>query len=127
MKFLADTHLLLWLAEDNPRLSSRAKSLLLDATHEVYFSSASIWEISIKYPLGRSEIDIPAGELHAGMKRYGFLELPVTSEHALAVADLPSTHGDPFDRILVAQAKVEDMQLLTADRTLSTYPGVLRV
>jgi PIN domain nuclease of toxin-antitoxin system len=124
MKILADTHLLIWLATDSPKLTVKAKSLLLDSANDAFFSAASIWELAIKFALRRSsDFDMPPEELRNGLLLYGFHELPVTSEHGLAVGRLPSPHGDPFDRLLAAQALLEGITLLTADRELSAYPN----
>ena len=124
MKLLPDTHLLIWLAMDSPRLTEDAKTLLLDPANEIFFSAASVWEVAIKFTLGRSpEFTLPPEDLRNGMLLHGLRELRVSSEHAMAIRSLPSTHGDPFDRLLVAQAMIEGLTLLTGDATLSTYPG----
>ena len=122
MRLLLDTHTLLWLMEDNPRLSPSAHSLILNAS-EVYVSSASIWEIAIKSRLGKIEEDpeIVVEQLEAA----GLKELPVTNRHAVATARLPLLHRDPFDRLLIAQAMAELMQLLTADPQLAAYSDLV--
>ena len=121
MKLLLDTHLLLWAAMDN--LSEEAKKLLLDENNILYFSPASIWEIVIKKSLGRDDFNVDAEVLRRGLLDNQYLELPITSQHALAVSDLPAIHKDPFDRILLAQAKSEGFSLVTSDSLLRKYAG----
>lgn len=115
--FLADTHVLLWSVMDNPRLSRRHREILAsDAI--VHASAASLWEISIKQSRGR--LDAP-GDLASLLPRMRFLPLAITLEHAQAVAQLPFHHGDPFDRMLVAQAGIEGLTLMTVDERLAAY------
>ena len=121
MKLLLDTHLLLWAAMDN--LSEEAKKLLLDENNTLYFSPASIWEIVIKKSLGRDDFNVDAEVLRRGLLDNQYLELLITSQHALAVSDLPAIHKDPFDRILLAQAKSEGFSLVTSDSLLRKYAG----
>jgi PIN domain nuclease of toxin-antitoxin system len=118
MHLLLDTHVLLWLMNNDPRLSRQAHSLIVNAS-EVYVSSASIWEIAIKSRLGKIEEDaeVVAEKLEAA----GLSELHVTHRHAVATGKLPLLHRDPFDRLLVAQAICEPMRLLTADPQLKAY------
>jgi PIN domain nuclease of toxin-antitoxin system len=118
MRLLLDTLTLLWLLEDNPRLSPSARSLIVSAS-EVYVSSATIWEISIKARLGKIRTD--PEEVLVLMERAGLRELPVNGRHAVAIRSLPLVHRDPFDRMLVAQAMCESMRLLTADPQLAAY------
>ena len=106
MKYLLDTHLLIWAAGDEPRLSRSARDLLEDEDNAVIFSAASIWEISIKAALGRSSFQLSAAVFRRGLIEVGYRELDITSAHAVAVGDLPRIHSDPFDRMLVAQAMV---------------------
>ena len=96
------------------------------AGHELVFSSASLWEITIKRGLGRADFSVDPRLLRRGLLDNGYLELPITSEHAVAVDGLPAIHKDPFDRILVAQAMVEGMALVTADPLVAQYPGPIR-
>ena len=123
MKLLLDTHLLLWAAGEPDRLSVRARSLMEDQDNALVFSAASLWEITIKAGLGRTDFQIDPHLLRRGLIENGYEELPVTGQHALAVGQLPDVHRDPFDRILVAQATVEGLLLLTHDPLVQAYPG----
>ncbi|MBL8551929.1 MAG: type II toxin-antitoxin system VapC family toxin [Hyphomonadaceae bacterium] len=123
---LVDTHLLLWSALRSPRLSARARTIIDDPDIEVFFSVASIWEATIKRMLGRKDFADDPRALRQGLLANNWRELDVTGVHALAVADLPPLHKDPFDRILLAQAKVEGMTLLTSDKLVAKYPGKVR-
>lgn len=126
MKLLLDTHLLLWAAGEPGKLPRAAKKLLSDPNNDLLFSAASLWEITIKRSLGRSDFRVEPRLLRRGLLDNGYLELPITSEHALATETLPSVHKDPFDRILVAQAMVEGITLLTVDSLVAKYPGPIR-
>lgn len=126
MKLLLDTQLLLWAASEPARLKVATRRLLEDPRHELLFSAASIWEVSIKASLGRDDFDADPRVLRRGLLDNGYAELPVTGAHAAAVLDLPPHHRDPFDRLLVAQAQVEGITLLTADATVARYPGPIR-
>jgi PIN domain nuclease of toxin-antitoxin system len=126
VKLLLDTQLLLWAASEPARLKAATRRLLEDPRHELLFSAASIWEVSIKASLGRSDFDADPRVLRRGLLDNGYAELPVTGAHAAAVLDLPPHHRDPFDRLLVAQAQVEGITLLTADATVARYPGPIR-
>jgi len=126
MKLLLDTHLILWAAHNSKRLSKAARALIEDPENELYFSAASLWEIVIKQGLGRDDFRVDAGLLRRGLLDNGYLECPITSEHAINVDKLPPAHKDPFDRILVAQATVEGILLVTNDRKLAKYPGPIR-
>lgn len=126
MKFLLDTHLLLWAAAEPERLSATARKLLDAPGHELVFSTASLWEVAIKSALGREDFRVNVGVLRRGLIENGYLELPVAGDHAVAVAALPVLHRDPFDRLLVAQAQVEGITLLTADPAVAAYPGPIR-
>lgn len=126
MKLLLDTQLLLWAASEPTRLKPATRRLLEDPTHDLLFSAASIWEVSIKASLGQDDFDADPRVLRRGLLDNGYIELPVTGAHAAAVLDLPPHHRDPFDRLLVAQAQVEGITLLTADATVARYPGPIR-
>jgi PIN domain nuclease of toxin-antitoxin system len=123
MILLLDTHLLLWAASQPDRLSATAKEKLMDENNALWFSAASLWEVTIKAGLGRSDFQVDPHRLKRGLIDNGYAELPITSTHALAVHHLPPIHRDPFDRLLVAQAESEGALLLTADETVARYPG----
>ena len=123
MKLLLDTHILLWAAAESPRLPSIARELLLDPLNDPFFSSASLWEIAIKSGLGRADFQVNARLLRRGLLDNGYTELPVTSEHAVAIDALPPIHKDPFDRLLIAQSMIEGITLLTNDPLLTHYPA----
>ena len=126
MKLLLDTQLLLWAAGQPERLSPRAKRQLNDPENELLFSAASLWEITIKNSLGRTDFRVEPRILRRGLLDNGYVELPITSEHAVNVDSLPPLHKDPFDRLLLAQALVEGITLLTADAQLARYRGPVR-
>lgn len=126
MKLLLDTHLLLWAAGDPDRLSADARGLISEVENELFFSAASLWEIAIKSGLGRDDFQADARLLRRGLLDNGYSELPIGSEHAVAIDSLPPIHKDPFDRILVAQAMVEGITLLTSDSLVAQYPGPVK-
>ena len=123
MKLLLDTHLLLWAAGQPDKLSVVSSTLINEPKNELFFSSASLWEIIIKHGLGRPDFQVDARLLRRGLLDNGYRELVVTSEHVLAIGDFPPIHKDPFDRILVAQSMVEGITLLTVDPLVAQYPG----
>ncbi|MCC7006007.1 MAG: type II toxin-antitoxin system VapC family toxin [Ottowia sp.] len=125
MRYLLDTHVLLWAAGQHDRLSAAAQALLNDQQNQLFFSSASIWEVVIKRALGRSDFVADPRLLRHGLLNNGYTELPVTSEHALMVETLPPLHKDPFDRMLVGQAMAEPMKLITADGVLAQYTDLV--
>ncbi|HEU5351013.1 MAG TPA: type II toxin-antitoxin system VapC family toxin [Terracidiphilus sp.] len=118
MRLLLDTHIFLWMVNGNLRVGTRERELIANAK-EVYISSATLWEIAIKFSAGKLRVDMNAllEEIATG----GFRQLPVMNRHAMAVAQLPLLHRDPFDRMLIAQAMAEPMRLLTADARLAAY------
>ena len=126
MKLLLDTHVLLWAAGVPDRLSAEARALIDAPEHELFFSAASVWEIAIKRGLGRDDFQVDTRLLRRGLLDNGYSELPVVSEHAVAIDSLPPLHKDPFDRLLVAQAMVEGITLLTSDALVAQYPGPVR-
>ena len=123
MRLLLDTHLLLWALSSPEKLSKRTRQRI-DAS-EVFASAASIWEISIKSALGKLEAD--PNEILAGVEPAGFNHLPIVGEHAAKVKQLPPIHKDPFDRLLIAQARFEPMILLTDDEVLGDYGEFVEV
>ena len=127
MSLLLDTHLLLWVAGEPDRLPERVRLLVEDPATDVLYSVASLWEIAIKSGLGRPEFSVDPRVLRRGLLENGYTELPVTGAHAVAVDLLPPIHRDPFDRMLVAQAQIEGITLLTADTTLGLYQGPIEV
>ena len=127
MKFLLDTHILIWAAIAPHKISSELSSLLSDPSNHLYFSSASIWEISIKESMGKKDFKVSTKKLHEGLVENGYKEIKVSDLHAMEVIKLPFIHRDPFDRILVATAIWENMPLLTNDSTLSPYHSLVRV
>jgi PIN domain nuclease of toxin-antitoxin system len=126
VKLLLDTHLLLWAAGAPERLSALARKLLRAPEHALVFSAASLWEIAIKQGLGRDDFQVDAHVLRRNLLDNAYEELAVSSAHAVAVVALPPLHRDPFDRILIAQATVEGILLLTADPQVVAYPGPIR-
>ena len=126
MNLLLDTHVLLWAADASPRLPADARALIEDPENELVFSAASLWEVAIKRGIRREEFSADPRLLRRGLLENGYVELPVTGAHAAAVDLLPPIHKDPFDRILIAQAQIEGLTLLTADEVVARYPGPIR-
>lgn len=121
MDYLLDTHVLLWTLAAPEKVPGRMRSLIEDASHRVWFSAASIWEIAIKHSLGRDDFPLDPKVIWKAARQTGLEELAVTAEHAVAVDALPLLHRDPFDRILVAQARVAGIKLLTLDSKVNAY------
>ncbi len=126
MKLLLDTHLLLRAAGQPDRLSRAACELIEAAHNELIFSTASLWEIVIKRGLGRDDFQVEPRLLRRGLLDNGYSELPIASEHVVAIDTLPALHKDPFDRVLIAQALVEGITLLTTDERVARYPAPVR-
>ena len=126
MKILLDTHILLWAAGQPERLSTRARAVLSDTQNALLFSPASLWEIAIKRELGRRDFDADPRVLRRGLLDNGYEEIAIRSEHAVAINDLPPIHKDPFDRMLIAQATIEGVTLITSDRLVARYPGPIQ-
>ena len=125
-RYLIDTHCWLWCNGDVGRLSERAREIIADGSGEILFSVASGWEISIKYALGKLELpDDPARYLPMRLSSNRMELLPIHLRHVLAVADLPQHHRDPFDRLLIAQAREEDLTIITAHRVFQKYDVAL--
>lgn len=127
MSLLLDTHVLLWAAGVPERLPASVRAMIEEPGTGLIFSAASIWEVVIKSGLGRADFRVDPHLLRRGLLENGYTELAVTGLHVLAVDLLPPIHKDPFDRILVAQARSEGVMLLTADEVVGRYPGPIRV
>jgi PIN domain nuclease of toxin-antitoxin system len=119
LRLLLDTHVFVWLSSEPERLGERARAVLADPTGEVFVSVVSAWEIAIKVAAGR--LAFPVAIYAAEVAAAGFVELAIHTRHALAAGALPRHHGDPFDRMLLAQARLEGLTLVTADRALAAY------
>lgn len=126
-RFLVDTQLLLWNAYGSRKLPARVARLFRDGRHQFFYSAASVWEIAIKSGLGRSDFQVDPAPVRDTLDENGFIELPISAQHAVAVSTLPAIHADPFDRMLVAQAIVEPMALITSDVRLAAYPATIEV
>ena len=126
-RFLVDTQLLLWNVYGSRKLPTRVSRLFRDGRHQFFYSAASIWEIAIKAARGREDFLVDAAAIRETLEENGFDELPVSAHHAVAVSRLPAIHGDPFDRMLVAQAISEPMALITTDGRLAAYPGTIEI
>lgn len=126
MKFLLDTHLLLWAAIDSPKLSSSAREIICNVENELYFSAASIWEIAIKTSLGKPEFQVNSTLFCRTLLDNGYQELEITSRHVTATETLPKIHKNPFDRILIAQSYVEGITLLSTDEKVIAYGHTVR-
>jgi PIN domain nuclease of toxin-antitoxin system len=127
MKILVDTHMLVWLAAATARLPLAAREIIEDPDNEIFFSSASIWELTIKHSLGKGEIPVHPRVLHTALAAHDFQEIAITSLHGLAAGSLPPIHKDPFDRIMIAQSIAEDCILITSDRMLARYDAPVRL
>ncbi len=127
MRLLLDTHIALWAIADDSRLSDLARSLIDDPENAVMVSAATVWEISIKHALARSNMPISGEEALGYFRSAEFGLLDITPIHAAAVETLPPLHGDPFDRILVAQAMTEPLRLLTRDAQVAAYGGMVLI
>ena len=121
MNLLLDTHVALWAITDSPRLNAQAREWIESPRATVWVSAATVWEIAIKHGLGRGDMPVSGQEALDYFRQSGYRLLAVQPEHAAAVETLPAHHADPFDRILVAQALIEPMRLLTHDSTVARY------
>ena len=127
MRLLVDTHILIWVLEGGAQLSTKAQELLRDPMHDHWVSAASVWEIAIKTSIKKLTLSRPLRDLEKGIHAAGFQVLDITIQHAAAVPDIDLPHNDPFDRLLLAQCEVETLRLVTADKTLTEYNGVIAV
>ena len=123
MKYLLDTHMILWLAENSPRLSDTAKAIILDEANEKYVSIASCWEVSIKLSLNKLDLDGGTREFFHIIRENGLKVLHVEEDYLVSLEALPFHHRDPFDRLIVATATSENFVLLTDDSQLLSYAG----
>ena len=126
MNLLLDTHVLIWALTDDARLSQKARQLILDPDNAIYYSAASVWEISIKHALHPKEIEFSGKELSDCCREAGYLPLEIRDRHVYSLETLARSkdaqpHKDPFDRMLMAQAKAENMSFLTHDSLFSGY------
>jgi len=127
VRYLLDTNILVWTLGYPDRLPDAAAEILADRDPDIWFSAVNIWEIGIKYRLGRADFDLNPHVARASTLSLGFTELAVDGAHAAAAADLPPIHQDPFDRLLVAQALLTGSTLLTSDSTVARYQGPIRL
>ncbi len=125
MNLLLDTHVALWAITDHPRLSSHARQLILAPKATVWVSAVSVWEIAIKHGLGRGDMPVSGEDALQYFQQAGYRFLAVEPEHAAAVERLPAHHQDPFDRLLVAQALMEPMRLMTHDGVVARYSDTI--
>jgi PIN domain nuclease of toxin-antitoxin system len=126
LRLLLDTHVALWAVLGHPKLSTKARRLILSDDAEVYVSVVSLWEIGIKRALNRGgpdDMPLSAGAFETYRRAADYDFLAVTAAHALTASELPLLHRDPFDRMLIAQAQSEPMRLLTVDRAMAAYRG----
>ena len=119
MRLLLDTHVLLWWLSDDRKLAKNARDIIANSNNDVLVSSASVWEVAIKAAVGRLEVELD--DLEDAIVRNGFRPLPIGFRHAVTVGRLPAVHRDPFDRMLVAQASVEELRLVSHDRVFERY------
>lgn len=121
MRLLLDTHVALWAIVDSPRLSTQARGLILDPANSIYFSTASVWEMTIKSMLGKGDMPVSGTQAASYFRAAGYVELPIVNAHIAQLETLPPLHADPFDRLLVAQALAEPLRLMTHDDKLRAY------
>lgn len=125
MNLLLDTHIALWAITDSPRLPQRARDLICSPKTIVWVSAANVWEIAIKHSLGRGDMPVSGQDAMRYFRDSGYRFLSIDAEHAVTVEELPMHHQDPFDRILVAQALVEPMRLMTHDPLVALYSDTI--
>ena len=123
MKLLLDTHAFLWFVTDDPQLSAKAKALIADPNNEILVSPTSYWEIAIKIALGKYPLSVPYEQfVTQGIQGNNFVILPIEVKHTAVLTTLPHHHGDPFDRLIISQAIVEKLQVVSADAKFDAYP-----
>lgn len=127
MRVLVDTHMLVWLSAATERLPGRARAIIEDPANEIFFSAASIWELTVKHALGKAEIPIHPRILYNALAENDFPEIAMTSLHGLTAGSLPPIHKDPFDRMLIAQSMIEGCLLLTSDKMLARYDAPVQL
>jgi PIN domain nuclease of toxin-antitoxin system len=125
LNLLLDTHVALWAITDSPKLTLKARELIASPRTTVWISVASVWEIAIKHALGRGDMPVSGQEAGRYFRESGYRFLPIETEHAFAVQDLALHHHDPFDRLLVAQALIEPMRLMTHDPMVARYSDTI--
>lgn len=121
MKYLIDTHILIWFLEGNVSLSKRAKNIIIDTDNQLFVSIASLWEMTIKMSIGKLKLSKTLPEIIAQMESDGINTLSIEEEHLLTLLALPFHHNDPFDRLLIAQAQTENLVLITDDSKFNSY------
>lgn len=123
MRLLLDTHTLLWLVSDDPKLSRKGMAILVDPDNDLLLSPATYWELAVKISIGKYHLTDPlANYIDEAVRLYGLSILPITPKHAEAIVQLPHHHRDPFDRMLIAQALVEDVAVVSSDVAFDAYP-----
>lgn len=125
MNLLLDTHVALWAIVDSPKLTEKARELIQSPKTAVWISAASVWEVAIKHALARGDMPVASQDAVRYFRESGYRFLAVEAEHAVAVEGLPAHHNDPFDRILVAQALIEPMRLMTHDALVARYSDTI--
>jgi PIN domain nuclease of toxin-antitoxin system len=125
MNVLLDTHIALWAILDSPSLSSSARAIILSPSNTIHVSTATLWEIGIKFSLGRGDMPIGSKEALVYFREADYRILPIEPEHVVEIQNLPAHHKDPFDRLLVAQALTEPMRLLTSDSLVVMYSDMI--
>lgn len=123
MKYLIDTHTLLWIVTNDPKLSAKAKDLYLDSENEIFISMASIWELSIKSSLGKISLEQPLDEfVDEHVKGNDIRILKIELPHVLRIENLPFYHRDPFDRLIISQSIEDNIPIIGSDKTFDSYP-----